>query len=496
MVPKKINPIFLLFCVLLAALFIFDHIGVRSFWLDEAAVGNFLLTPFRDLFARSLVEGHPFSYILVLKIWSIFFGDGEIALRAFSATGTLFLIVALYKTTENFFPLTRAKYWAAFLAATNFFLLWHSTQTKGYTFIALVGLLSFFCFWTLVRKFSKKWLLVYLLVTLFGTYSHPWFAFTFGSQMLALILFRKSIPAFMKILAAQLVIVVLSLPYWWGLFALAGSGAAAWEGGSISLATLWESLKMVTLHLEWPYFIFSSVAVYFFVKRRRLFGSRFVCVSLGTYLLLAPLAAVLVSQVSPAYVVGRYEMVVLPALILLAARLFSEMGFWLSLTAGVFILFSAFQAVQTDRQTVVALTVFDDRVAASRLYDKISNGDMVIATDLSLPPFTYYFRNNQSKRFNLIAFPVEMARHPAWKNLPKMMEHQEDYRKEAKLLVVGQTEGNIWVIYNSSNPLNKLLYDELASRFKLVSVETLPPVHQPLWFDAILQFSRHPGAKR
>lgn len=490
----KINYLFLPVCLFIASVFIFDHIQVRSFWLDEAAVANILRVPFKDVFNRALVEGHPISYIFILKIWSDFFGTSEVALRSFSALATLLLIIVLYKTAAELFPKSAAKYWAAFLAATNYFLIWHSSQAKGYTFIALVGLLSFYFFWILVRRFPQKALPAYLLVTLLGTYSHPWVVFLFGGQMLALILFRKSIPVFRKILIAQLAIIALSLPVWLGLLSLAGAGAADWERGSISLATLWESLKIVVLYQEWPYLLLSGVTVYFLVKRRHVFVDRFVLVFLGLYLFLAPVAAIFVSLlISPAYAVGRYEMIVIPALMLLAARLFSETGTWLSLVGGGLILLSVANAVQIDRQTATALSVFDDRVAAARLFAKINNGDTIIATDLTLPTFDYYFKrlnNGSLKNYHLVNFPAELAQHPAWKSLPRMLARQEDYQKEAKMLAAETLEGNIWVIYNSANSLDKFLYDELSSRYKLVSNETLPLVHAPLWFDTILQFRK------
>lgn len=214
---QRYNFLFLASCLIIAAVFIFDHIGVRSFWLDEAAVGNILRSPADSLFSKSIVEGHPASYILALKFWSLVFGDSELALRSFSAVCALLIIVLLYKFSDEFFPQTAIKYWASFLAATNYFLIWHSSQAKGYTFIALLGLMSYYFLLKIMMNQDKILFLIgYFLITSIGAYTHPWFFLIFWSQGLVLLLGKPLIAKFRTILLCQLFILIVSAPDWLG----------------------------------------------------------------------------------------------------------------------------------------------------------------------------------------------------------------------------------------------------------------------------------------
>lgn len=493
---QKYNFLFLVSCLIVAAVFIFDHIGVRSFWLDEAAVGNILRSPIGSLFTKSLTGGHPASYIFVLKLWSLFFGDGEVALRSFSAVCTLLTIVLLYRFSAEFFPRTAVKYWASFLAATNYFLIWHSSQAKGYPFIALFGLLSYyFLLKIILHRFGILLLAGYFAATVIGAYTHPWFFLIFGSQWLVLLLAKPFFTKFRTVLFCQLSILIVSAPGWLGLISVTGKGASDWIPRT-NLGILGESLGFVAQNLFWGYLLAAAVSGYFMIKlKNRLQINIFPLWSLIFYLFFPLLAAVFISQFIPAYVADRYEIMILPAFFLLLGILLSHINSKnLSFAIGGLIILGAIGAVNSDRDQAISLASYDDRKAAVRLWEKVKDGDTIITTDLSYAPFDYYFyhlNQNQQKSFALISFPQEISEHPAWKSLPKMLSRQKNYQNEAKNLaekLKGGDDKTIWVVFNSSNPLDKFLYDELKSNFELISSEPLPPVHQPLWFDSILAF--------
>lgn len=493
---QRSNFLFLIFCLTLSTVFIFDHIGVRSFWLDEAAVGNIIHSPATSLLSKSIVEGHPASYILALKFWSLFFGDGEIALRSFSAICTLLTIILLYKFSTEFFPQTAVKYWTPFLAATNYFLIWHSSQAKGYPFIALLSLLSYYFLLKIILRRSEILLFIgYFAATMIGTYTHPWFFLIFASQWLVLLLGKPLFHQFRTILFCQLFILIISAPSWLGFLRVMGNGASDWMP-QVNLSILRESLGFATQNLIWGYLLAATASGYFMIKlKNRLQINTFFLWSLTFYLFFPPLTATFISQFSPAYAAGRYEIMILPAFFLLLGVLLSHINSKnLSFAIGGLIIFSAGSAVNSDRNQAISLASYDDRKAAVRLWEKVQDGDTIITTDLSYAPFDYYFyhlNQNQHKTFTLISFPQEISEHPGWKSLPKMLARSENYQNEAKNLAEKLKAGNhktIWVIFNSSNPLNKFIYDELMDNFKFISSDPLPPVHQPLWFDSILAF--------
>lgn len=478
-----IGKIVLAFSLLISSIFMVDHINVRSFWLDEASVGNLMRFPISSLWQKSLTEGHPLSYIYSLKLWSIFFEDSEVALRSFSVLSTLLVIIVLYKAAKEFFPESKVYLLAPFLAATNYFLIWHSTQTKGYPFVALLGILSFYFFWKLKT-------VPYIVFTILGLYSHPWFFLMFGTQM-GISFFRNK-----KMILTQFFICLLSIPSLISIFSLTGQGASDWEG-LISISVLWESLKYITLNQSFIYFGALITACYYVWLQKDIKISS-VFSALVIYAILPPVLAVFLSLFSPAYVVGRYEVMIMPALVLIMAWFFSNIknNFIQIIIAGLLII-SAFQAVIQDREAAVNLAKYDDRVAANQLFQKIKNGDTVITTDMSYSSFDYYFYHlnigPEKKQFTFISFPDEISKHPAWRSLSKMLLDQPIYQQEAENLVSRivqskSSESSVWVIYYSPSPTNRLLYDELNKKLRLTTTMPPPLIHQPLWFDEIYEF--------
>lgn len=252
----------------------------------------------------------------------------------------------------------------------------------------------------------------------------------------------------------------------------------------------------MTQNFSGGYLLAAAAAGYFIFKlKNRLQINGLVLLLLIFYLFFPLLTVAFISQFFPAYVAGRYEIMVLPAFFLLLGVWFSHINNRnISFAIGGLIMFNTIGAVDSDRNRAISLTAYDDRKAAIYLWEKVEEGDTVITTDLSYAPFDYYFyhlNQHQQKTFTLISFPEEISEHPGWKSLPQMLVRQKNYQNEARNLakkLKGDNNKTIWVIFNSSNPLDKFLYDELESSFKLISFEPLPPVHQPLWFDAILAF--------
>lgn len=494
-------------CLLMAGFFIFDHITDRCFWIDEALMANALSAPFFQIYRAGLVGGgeyYPLFYIYTLKFWSLIFGDSELAIRCFSAFFGLVLIIFIYQAGRYIFRSKKVGFWAAFLASTNYFLIWFSTQGRQYTLAALLGLLSYYFFFKLIRLPKKLIYIFYVFFTLAGIYTHPWLSLIFASQLLALFCFRKDILNYLKIFLNQIIIILFSIPNALMVFHLGKIGATSWMN-QVGISAFFESFKNLSFGSSWLYLIFSVIALIFLLeqkaklkeKRVDIKQRKFINFNLGLYLLFPLVSALIISQFRPVYVVGRYEMVVLPAFILILANLFSKIKirYILLLMISLLIIF-AFKSVVNDRNYVYGLES-NDKITADFLLGEIKNGDTIIATDLNWSIFYYYFSHldkDKDKKFDLISFPQEiMNEHPGWQNLNKMIKEKSRYEKEAEELALKLKEQKeekteIWVLYYSLNPINEILYKELEQNFSLVNVQKLPELRQPSWFDMILVF--------
>jgi len=492
-------------CLLMATFFIFDHIIVRCFWIDEVLMANALSVPFLEIYRAGLTGGseyYPLFYIYTLKFWSIIFGDSELAIRGFSAFFGLILIVFIYQAGSYIFKSKKVGLWSSFLASTNYFLIWFSTQGRQYTLAALLGLLSYYFLFKLIRQPQKSIYIFYISFTLISVYTHPWSSLVSASQFLALFLFRKDIPNYLKILLSQIIVVILSIPNILMTLHLGKIGSTSWMD-LVGISTLFESFKNLSFGSSWVYFIFSIIALIFLLEQKYKFKDKkidynykkIINFSLGLYLLFPLISALIISQFKPAYVVGRYEMVVLPAFILILANLFSKIRvrFFLFLIILLLIIFAS-KNVINDRNYVYSLKSNDKEIANS-LLNEIKNNDTIIATDLSWSVFYYYFKHlNNNKDFDLISFPQEiMNEHPGWKDISEMMKERLRYEKEAEELILKlkeskKKESKIWVLYSSLNPINEILYKELEQNFDLVNAQEMLELRQPSWFDKILVF--------
>lgn len=544
----------LLACLFLATFFIFDHLGARALWLDEAAVAKIIALPFSQIYSRAIMDGHPLFYIYMMKIWSLIWGNSETALRSFSACMALVLIGFTFKVAKEIFQSPKAGLLASILASTSYFLLWFGTQTRPYTLAAFLGLASFYFFWkitcgsgaprthrtargdptdgihtcplrlrrtalgagTLARtpecvgQISAY--IFYLLFTLAGIYTHPWLFLILASQILSLLVFRlKKYPLpFKKILGVMCLIVLLIVPNILIVTHQSQIGVNAWVSKA-KIEILEQSFKYLTFGVFWPYLIFAIIAGFyiFFLRKLQASCSKFgqkhpardpqlktiAWISLVLYFLFPLIAALTISEFKPIYVAGRYEIIVLPAFLLLLTCLFTQIRshFLLTILTITLVIFAGRKVVA--EQDLIRQDQTTDKTISLSLLNRLSDQDAIIATDLSGATFDYYFgRENQGKKkFSWFYYPAEMGIHPGWKNLKDMLKKEDKYMQEAENLVqqlkTQSVSGRkIWVLYKTDNPLNEILRQKLQANFRLVKIEEPAPPRAPSWLDVILIF--------
>src|SRR3989344_9606688 len=199
-------------CLLLLGFFVYDHMLARDFWLDEAATANIIAYPISEVLSLSILDYHPPFYIYLIKFWSLAFGDGELSLRSFSALFAGIFVWLIYLTAKTIFREKKTALCAAFIAATNYFLIWFATQARPYTLAAALGLASFYFFVRSLENPSKKNLTGYIIFASLGIYTHPWLSLVFASQFFSLLLFRKAITSPVKIVISQIIIGLLAIP--------------------------------------------------------------------------------------------------------------------------------------------------------------------------------------------------------------------------------------------------------------------------------------------
>lgn len=150
----------------------FYHLGVESFWFDEAdliaqarAPALQILTSFTQAGANGPL------YTLFLHFWIQLAGTGEAQVRVISAlfgTATIPLIYIVGRRLQG----TGLGLLGAVLLTISPFHIWHSQDAKMYTLVVFVTLLSTILYLTAIARDTPRWWAAYLLVTWVALYAH------------------------------------------------------------------------------------------------------------------------------------------------------------------------------------------------------------------------------------------------------------------------------------------------------------------------------------
>ena len=523
-IPVKKEHLILASLMLLGIIFVAGNIRLLDFWLDEAAVYIAIKHSFWELGGITAQYAQQFLHNFLLKIWTLFFGSGVVALRGFSTACYLLLILTIYKVGNYLFRNKKIGLLAAFLLTTNYFAIWYAMEVKAYALAALVGLWSFYFFLKSAREGGKKNYLGYFVFSALGFYAHPWVIIIFGSQIVSLLVFRRYAQKIARLMFVQLLIFLSAIPFFILTFNQGKLGVNSYAG-TVGWEVILQSFGYLTYGASLAYAIFSVVALFLVIKKRVFLDAILERLFLGNrakngyirkepltaqqkeelamngmlffYLFFPLVLATAVSHFTPAYVLGRYEMTVLPAFLLIMANLWFKIRekSWL-VVIGLALLYAAFSCIINYRGDIEAYKSTNKTVVRD-IYAKAKSGDYIITTDLSWATVYYYsgfLSNNQ--RINLVAYPKQIERQVVWMNLPEMnkSENREKYISEADALVEriknDPKAEQIFVFYKTDRPINEILKNKLDENFKLISNYYPEIPREPDWYDYVLIYKK------
>jgi len=215
------------------------------------------------------------------------------------------------------------------------------------------------------------------------------------------------------------------------------------------------------------------------------------------YLFVPMFLAAAVSHFTPAYVLGRYEITVLPAFLLILANLWLKIKekFWL-FAIGIVLLCFAFSNIISYRENIESYRS-TEKTVMSHIYSEAKSGDYIVTTDLSWAT-TYYYSSlmKSDKKINLAAYPSQIASQVVWMNREEMdkSENREKYEKEADLIVEkiknDPNASQIFVMYGSSRPINQMLKNKFDQNFELAEEYYPEAPREPAWYDYVIIYKK------
>ncbi|RFA27169.1 hypothetical protein CAI21_15065 [Alkalilimnicola ehrlichii] len=331
------------------------HIDNQPLWADEAFsffaahVGRW-----PDDFLR---EGNPPLYFALLKLWTSVVGESTAAIRILSALFGLGFVAAAIWTAATLFDRRTALY-AGLLTAASPMAIYYAQEARAYSMLLLALMLCLGTLWRALQTHRPIAWVFFAAAATFALYSHYLALFALAPSLVAVLLQadykRHLTPYALALLSALVALAAWLVP---SLAAGAGQGeihhwiAEVWQR-TPPLGALPKSFVILGLgsHAEFaPVFLkqFSALepnkallylglgillllvasALAVVIKRPRHPESG-ATLWLLVSLCLPLLGLWLLSWVRPYYVVGRYDMIVLPAFLLLIAWGLGQLHRW------------------------------------------------------------------------------------------------------------------------------------------------------------------------
>ncbi len=270
------------------------QLGAQSLWYDETVSAYLASKSIPELIAHTAGDIHPPGYYLLLHLWTRLAGSSEFALAFFSLFFGVLLIPLAYTLARRLMGRTVAL-WSALLVAISPYNLWYSQEVRMYTLGAALGLVALWCTLNIFRDDSTlsptlslrgrgslvkralggrrgigtghaTWLYMigYVLAAAMGLYVLYYFGFLLAAVNLFIVgyvLFKRRFAPLRTWLVAQVIVVVLYLPWlpiawrqatnppvppWRGLIPLHSVALEAWTalslGQSVQPAQVWPVL--------------------------------------------------------------------------------------------------------------------------------------------------------------------------------------------------------------------------------------------------------------
>ena len=118
---------------------VFLTISKASIWFDEAFSAYIIRFNFAEIWHYTSVDVHPPLYYFLLKIWSVFFGSSDFALRSLSVFFGFLTIILAYFLVKRLYNKKIALLAISFLAISPM-LIRYSQEARMYTMVAFLSI--------------------------------------------------------------------------------------------------------------------------------------------------------------------------------------------------------------------------------------------------------------------------------------------------------------------------------------------------------------------
>jgi mannosyltransferase len=220
------------------ALLRFVGLGKESIWLDEATSLIIARMNLSSVVAWAAADVHPPLYYLALHWW-LCLGETEFAIRALSAVLGVITLAVVYVLGRELFN-ARVGLLSAVLLAAAPLHVWYSQEARMYAMLTMLSLLAGYWMLVALRQAaqrrpkpygeSRRYWIAYVFAAVLSLYTHYFalVALAFFNLFALYWLWRHPSRAWRGWLAAQVVVVLLFLPWMPTLYRQVTTGGGGW----------------------------------------------------------------------------------------------------------------------------------------------------------------------------------------------------------------------------------------------------------------------------
>jgi uncharacterized membrane protein len=162
----------LLAIVILGLVLRLYHLGTQSIWIDEASSIWLAKLSLPQIVQNTAgLDIHPPLYFFLLHFWIKAFGSSEFAVRLLSAFFGVLAIPVIYLIGQQLFD-KRTGLLGALILAVSSFNIQYSQETRMYSLMLLLALLSIYCFLRLSQQRTLAFSALYVVSTSLLLYTH------------------------------------------------------------------------------------------------------------------------------------------------------------------------------------------------------------------------------------------------------------------------------------------------------------------------------------
>jgi MFS family permease len=355
-------------------------------WVDEGLSYGIADRPLSDIPGTLRQDGSPPLYYLVLHLYTRVFGvRSEVALHLLSLAFAVLAIPVAYAFATSLFG-RRAGFLAAALAATNPYLNQYAQETRMYSLVVLLGIVTTATFvGAFLLDRGRRWTIAFALSQTALLYTHNWGLFLAAGLAVAfLVLAREKLR---EGLLAAAIVAVLYAPWIPSFLFQAAHTGAPWASPP-DLADLYQAPQDL-LGYTGLYLLLIAGGAGLATLGRRSRETR-IALALALAAVTALVVPWLLSQASPAWSF-RYLAILLGPILLLAALATSRAG-RIGIAAVVLTMLIAMgKAIPSTKSNVHSVT--------AAIAPSLAAGDYVISTQPEQVPVLHYYLHRLRLRY-------------------------------------------------------------------------------------------------